>query len=107
MILYNVTINIDDSVHDEWLRWMQEVHIPEVMATGYFLRNQLFKLLTEVDNGGTTYSVQYFCRGMVDLEDYQREEAPALQAKTQALFEGKFYAFRTVLEVVEPLEKRD
>ncbi|MGQ3086877.1 DUF4286 family protein, partial [Flavobacterium sp.] len=30
MIIYNVTINIDDSVHDKWLTWMMEKHIPEV-----------------------------------------------------------------------------
>ncbi|MEO8448027.1 MAG: DUF4286 family protein, partial [bacterium] len=28
MILYNVTVNVDDSVHDEWLEWMKTIHIP-------------------------------------------------------------------------------
>ncbi|NCF42859.1 MAG: DUF4286 family protein, partial [Bacteroidetes bacterium] len=23
MIIYNVTINIEDSVHSEWLKWMK------------------------------------------------------------------------------------
>jgi len=40
MIIYSVTVNIDDSVHDEWVTWMKEVHIPDVMATGYFLENR-------------------------------------------------------------------
>ena len=33
MIIYNVTINIDASIHDEWLAWIKE-HIPQVLATG-------------------------------------------------------------------------
>ncbi|MEG1025142.1 MAG: DUF4286 family protein, partial [Flavobacterium sp.] len=28
MIIYNVTTNIHESVHDQWLKWMQEKHIP-------------------------------------------------------------------------------
>ena len=34
MYIYNVTTNIDESVHDEWLHWMKEIHIPDVLATG-------------------------------------------------------------------------
>jgi hypothetical protein len=33
MIVYNVTVNIDGAVEQEWLKWMKEVHIPEVLAT--------------------------------------------------------------------------
>ena len=46
MILYNVTINIDNSVHDIWLNWMQEKHIPEVLSTGKFSSARLIKVLT-------------------------------------------------------------
>ena len=28
MILYNITVSIDYNVHQEWLIWMKEVHIP-------------------------------------------------------------------------------
>ena len=37
MIIYNVTCHMDLALAEEWLRWMQEIHIPEVMATGCFL----------------------------------------------------------------------
>lgn len=44
MILYNVTVNIDDSVHDEWLEWMTTKHIPDVLATGLFEGNKIYKI---------------------------------------------------------------
>ncbi len=53
MILYNVTVNIDNSVREDWLEWMQLIHIPEVMATGFFVSNQIARLINEEDNGGT------------------------------------------------------
>jgi len=100
MILYNETINIDNTVAEEWLQWIKEVHIPDVMGTGYFLRNQICRLINEVENGGTTYAVQYTCRNLQDLEEYQRDHAPEIQARHMKRYEGKYVIFSTMLEVV-------
>ncbi|MCF8276931.1 MAG: DUF4286 family protein [Flavobacteriales bacterium] len=101
MIIYNVTVNINEEVHDEWVAWMRDVHIPEVMATGFFLENRFAKVLLTHDEGGVTYSIQYLCKNMADLQFYQGSHAPRLQADVKAKFDGKFVAFRTVLETVE------
>ena len=52
MILYNVTVKIDSEVHEEWLKWMLEVHIPEVMETGLFLDNRIAKVLLQDESDG-------------------------------------------------------
>lgn len=98
MVLYNVTVNIDDSVHDEWLEWMKSIHIPEVLATGLFTGSKIFRIRTEDD--GNTYSIQYFLNSEEDYEKYLRECAPALQQKHSEKFYNKFVAFRTVMESV-------
>ncbi len=102
MILYNVTINIDHEVEQEWLRWMKETHIPDVMATGLFTGSRMYKVLAE-DEGGTTYAIQYACATMEHYERYRDEHAPRLQAITQKEYGGRFVAFRTLLEAVHPL----
>lgn len=99
MIIYNVTINIDEDVHDEWLQWMNEVHIPDVMSCGLFTNARMCRLL-EVEEEGSTYAVQYSADTMKDFEQYRDVFAPALQASTRQKFGDKFVAFRTVLEVV-------
>ena len=39
MIIYNITVSIiDQNIHQNWLKWMKEIHIPEVMDTGFFFR---------------------------------------------------------------------
>ncbi len=101
MIIYNVTINIEDDVHDTWLKWMLDTHIPEVMQTGLFITYSMAKLLSrQPDETGTTYVIQYEAKNMADYELYQANFAPALQAKTKALFEGKFVAFRSLMEKI-------
>jgi hypothetical protein len=101
MILYNVTINIDDSVHDEWLLWMQTEHIPAVIATGMFQYNKMYKILSRfAEETGTTYSIQYFAETLADYEIYKEVYAPAFQQETLSRYSDKFTAFRTILEEV-------
>lgn len=98
-IIYNVTVNIDQEVHDEWLQWMRETHIPDVMATGLFLESRMHRVLAD-DEGGITYAVQYTAMDMAHYERYRDEHAPRLQADAHARYGGRFVAFRTLLQLV-------
>ena len=99
-IIYNVTVSIDYEVHNEWLQWMISKHIPDVMHTGYFLDYKLSKILAEED-GGISYSIMYTAKDMASLNEYQVFHAPALQKEHTEKYQGKFAAFRTLLEVVD------
>jgi len=101
MIIYNVTVNIEESVHNDWINWMKTTHIPDVMNTGFFLENKICKVITtQEDETGHTYAIQYTCANMDDLNEYQEGYAPKLQEEHVARYSGKFVAFRTLLEVV-------
>lgn len=99
MIIYNVTINIEESVHDSWLNWMQQSHIPDMLATGKFSKALMTRVLVEEEMGGMTYSVQYTTDSAETLQSYYDEDAPRLRAQSKP-FEGKFVAFRTELEII-------
>ena len=99
MILYNVTSSLDATIADEWVAFMRDIHMPEVVATGCFIRSQLLRLLDE-EEGGITYAAQYYAISLEQLEAYQEHFAPALRADMDQRFGGRFAAFRTVLEVV-------
>ena len=100
MILYNVTINIQESVHDQWMNWMQTKHINDVLATGKFSSARMVKVLVEEEMGGTTYSIQFTTPDLGTLNQYYNEDAPKLRAESQRLFGDKMLAFRTELEVI-------
>jgi len=99
MLLYNVTVIIEDAAAEEWLQWMQEIHIPEVMATGKFVSHRLLKVL-DSPNEGVTYCTQYVAESLADYEDYQQNYAPTLQAAVRQKFENRLVAFRTLMEFV-------
>ena len=100
MYIYNVTINIDESAHSEWLVWIQE-HIQDVLATGRFVSAKLTQVLVEEDMGGVTYSVQYTSPTREDLDEYYRVDAPKLRGDGLKRFADKMVAFRTELKVVK------
>lgn len=100
MIIYNVTTNIHESVHDQWLTWMQEKHIPEVLATGKFTSARIVRVVIEEEMGGKTYAVQYTTNSKDLLDKYYKEDAPRLQEAVRKLFGDKALSFRTELEYV-------
>ncbi|AWA29444.1 DUF4286 domain-containing protein [Flavobacterium magnum] len=100
MIIYNVTLNLDESIHEQWLSWMQGKHITEVLATGKFTSARLIRVLVEEEMGGVTYAVQYTTDSRETLQRYYDEDAPRLREEGQRLFGAKMIAFRTELEVM-------
>lgn len=100
-VVYNVTIIIDHSVHDEWVNWMKNEHIPEVMATGKFTSWKMLRIIEDHNPDGMTYAIQYHAPDMEAYLTYQNECAPTLQQDAQNKFGGLFGAFRTCMEVIE------
>jgi Domain of unknown function (DUF4286) len=101
MVIYSVTVNVDDSIVHDWVRWMKHIHIPDVMATGCFTAYGFHQLMDPVPEEGTqTYNIQYACPNYEVLANYRETFAPDLQAEVSKRYEGKFFAFRTVLQEV-------
>lgn len=100
MIIYNVTTNIDASIHDEWLVWIK-AHIPKVLGTGKFEKATLSQVLVEEDMGGVTYSVQYRSYSREALDAYYKNDADKLRNEGLQKFADKVLSFRTELEIVD------
>ena len=99
MIIYNVTTIIEESIHNEYISFMQQKHMPEVMATGKFTSCNLLRL-TEPENEGITYCAQYITDNYENLEDYRNNYSPKFQEEIQQKFQNKLVAFRSVLEKI-------
>jgi hypothetical protein len=98
MILFNITYSIDPKIEREWLRWMKAEYLPLIEATNLPAEVKILKLLTELDNGATTYSLQVFFRAMEEFLTYHHTFADEHQAKVDGLFANKYATFRTLLE---------
>ncbi len=100
MIIYNVTVNIEESIHEEWLLWIKN-HIPVVLATGKFTDARLTKVLVEEDMEGVTYAIQYRAKSREDLDNYYKFDADNLKKEGLVKFADKMLSFRTELEIID------
>jgi hypothetical protein len=103
MMLYNVTLNVEEDMAADFEQWMKETHIPQVMATGHFQSYRFLKLLDQEYGEGITFAVQYLMADRNTLEDYQAFHGPRLRQETLQRYGDKCVAFRTLLEVIDGL----
>jgi hypothetical protein len=100
MILYNVTINVLENIHEEWLKWMKEIHIPRIINTKCFRESKIYRVLSPEPEEGVSYSVQYYTNSIEEFERFQIEHAAIIHTEHTEKYGGKFTIFRSVMEKV-------
>ena len=102
MFIYNITTHVEPSIEKQWLDWMHEEHIPQMIKTGKFTKALLLKVKTEDDDdlGGNSYATQFQCVDQSLFEAYLKEDAGILRKSAQEKFGEKVLLFRTELELI-------
>lgn len=101
MIIYNVTVKLDPSIEAEWISWMKDEHIPDVLGTGKFTESRFVRLLDVDESEGPTFAVQYTAKSREDYDVYIAEYSADMRKKGTDRWGNLFIAFRTVMQVVE------
>ena len=100
MFIYNVTVGVDKAFEQEWLLWMREIHVPDVMATQMFTGYKIYKVLASEDEGTISYAIQYSARSLDDVDLYLEKFAPSLREDVKKKFGDHQASFRTLLQEV-------
>ena len=100
MIVYNVTTKVDPSIVSEWVAWIKDEHITDIITTGCFTHANVFQLLEVDDSEGPTFTVQYFAESKSLYNLYMDKFAPIMRQKAFDKWGNKFVAFRSLMQVV-------
>ncbi|MES2517582.1 MAG: DUF4286 family protein [Bacteroidota bacterium] len=98
MLIHNITYNIEKELENDFLDWMKNVHVQNVMITGFPKSFKIMRLLTEIDNGGATFSVQYKFDSIEGFEVFENEYFDDLNAAVDKRYRGKYVFFPSLLE---------
>ena len=101
MFIYNVTTQISHQIHEAWLAWMQEKHIPEVMATDCFTKFQFVRLLEVDESDSVTYATQYYAASKANYNRYIQLYANALREEALKSWGNNAIGFRSLMQVVQ------
>jgi len=100
MIIYNVTIKVADAISTEWLAWMKNEHIPDVIGTGCFTHAVILRLVEVDDTEGPTYAIQYHAESKALYNRYIENFASDMRQRGYDKWDDQFIAFRSVMQVV-------
>ena len=100
MIVYNVTVKLQASIHHEWMNWLNKEHIPVVLNTGCFTDVHILRLLHTDDSEGPTYAVQYHAANEAMLNSYIKNFLPAMEQLSLNRWGDQFVSFSTILKRV-------
>lgn len=98
MIIQNITYSINKDLEKDFLDWMRSVHIQKVMATGFPKSFKIMRLLTEIENGGATFSVQYNFDDLNSFEVFEGKCFDDLNDEVDKRYRGKYVFFPSLLE---------
>jgi len=97
MIVYNVSIKVQEDIAGEWVQWIKGGHAQEVVDTGMFSHFSFFELVEPYEEGAKTFVIQYFTDSEEKYNRYISEFAPKLRQDGLDRFKDKFVGFRTKL----------
>ena len=102
MILFSLTVNIDNEIEDEWLEWMRQTFIPSLWLTGFFQEKRFLKLLNEeLQGNGITYSLQFTLDGIGKMKEFEANHLPDFRNMLYGKYSGRLVDFFTILETVD------
>jgi hypothetical protein len=100
MLIYNITIKVDWSIHEAWLKWMLDIHIPEVLSSGCFIKHQFVHLMEIDDTDGPTYALQLYVENKENYKKYLALYQQALNLAALELWSDHVLTFSTLMQVV-------
>jgi len=101
MIIYNLTVKVDEAIAKDWLQWLLDVHIPDVLNTKCFSNSRVVRLLETDDAEGPTYAIQYEAESKSDYNRYIELYANEMRKRSMEKWGDRFIAFRSLMEVVK------
>ena len=100
MLLYNVTVIINETIEDDWLAWVKNEHIPAVMSAGSFISQRLLKVLNS-PNEGVTYCLQYIADSQNTINNYSSAYEQEHLAQHYQNFGQDVALFNTLMEFID------
>jgi len=95
MVVYEVNIEVSDSILDAYSLWPKE-HVEEILKLPGFVKANTFR-------EDKKFCVHYWPNFPKDLENYMDNHAALMRQKGEDLFKGQFSATRRILTLEEKL----
>ena len=101
MLIYNITLKIEWMIQPQWLLWMKDVYLKQVMDTGCFTNYKLVRLLDIDEDEGPTYALQLYMDSREQYIEYLGQYLPEHETTALEKWGSSALSFGTLMEVVD------
>jgi hypothetical protein len=98
MIVLNLTVKVHVSILEGWLAWLQQEHIPSILATGSFDDYKFYRLMEQDESEGPTFVLQFYTQTPEAYQRYIDTHESRMQQDALSKWGEAFVAFRTTME---------
>lgn len=100
MIIYNITTNVSWAVHDSWIEWLVQTHIPGIITTGCFFEYRILRLLEVDDSDGPTYAIQFYASSESDYQRFVFSHSDLFSKEVFNKWGNEVVAFGSVMQLL-------
>ncbi|MFN0081612.1 MAG: DUF4286 family protein [Ferruginibacter sp.] len=101
MIIYNVTTKVRSNIAHDWLQWLKNEHVKEILNTGCFTDFKIVKLLEIDEEEGPTYALQLYADSKAIYNQYIDKFAGKMRQEAFNKWGDQFISIRSVMQIVE------
>jgi hypothetical protein len=105
MYIYNITFNVEKEIEQEWLEYIKNIFIPEMLKSG-LLHSALTSKIMVDETQGNSYSIQFTTENQSDLKKFIEKELYPVLNKLHLKFSPKMVYFSTELDVIDQQKKK-
>ena len=100
MLTINTTFFVSDTHLNQFLKWVNDVYIPKMMATEHFSASRFYRILSQQEQDSTGYSLQFEFAAPELYQHWENIYQPELHSELKLLFNENVLSFSTLLEQV-------
>jgi len=100
MLIYNTTFHVEEDIHQNFLIWLQECFIPDVLKNGTLRSPRLCNVLSHQEEG-LTFTLQWEVDNSALLHKWHIEQGSVLNKELNRIFRDKVVGFPTLMEIIE------
>jgi len=100
MLIFNTTLHLDDSIHDECLEYLKTIYIPQALSGNTLEQPLLARIDRQHEEGGVSYALHLKAQNIDVLNRWAEKTGEKLQKELFDKFGNKVSGFITLMEEI-------
>lgn len=100
MLIFNTTLHLEDSIHDECLEYLKSEYIPKSLVGNFLEQPSLARIERQHEESGISYALQFRTKDIDSLNKWAEEVGKYVQQQLTEKFGNKVNGFATLMEEI-------